>query len=167
MLIFEILIMHKLSLGSCEVRPDRFSRVDVFWIQTNKQTPKQTPRQAKYKYRLYQLFLIKFQQIFTEVNLQNFIRENRNITDLDFNHFFRKWVWAISTLRVLCPLTFYISDCGLSLEVTSEFMQQSQDWNGRFFLVFPGSISKFYFLKRTIEVQWKRESSQKLVLLFS
>ena len=31
--------------------PDRFSRFDVYWIQTNKQTPKQTDRQAKFIYR--------------------------------------------------------------------------------------------------------------------
>ena len=32
--------------------PDRFSRFDVYWIQTNKQTNKQTDRQAKFIYRL-------------------------------------------------------------------------------------------------------------------
>ena len=31
--------------------PDRFSRFDVYWIQTNKQTDKQTDRQAKFIYR--------------------------------------------------------------------------------------------------------------------
>ena len=31
--------------------PDRFSRFDVYWIQTNKQTNKQTNRQAKFIYR--------------------------------------------------------------------------------------------------------------------
>ena len=29
---------------------DRFSRFDVYWTQTNKQTPKQTDRQAKFIY---------------------------------------------------------------------------------------------------------------------
>ena len=29
-------------------RPDRFSRFDVYWIQTNRQTNKQTDRQAKF-----------------------------------------------------------------------------------------------------------------------
>ena len=28
--------------------PDRFSRFDVYWIQTNKQTPKQTPKPTLY-----------------------------------------------------------------------------------------------------------------------
>ena len=32
--------------------PDRFSRFDVYWIQTNKQTNRQTDRQAKFIYRL-------------------------------------------------------------------------------------------------------------------
>jgi len=45
--IFKILIIHKPSLGSREVPqkfgPDRFSRFDVYWIQTN--------RQAKFIYR--------------------------------------------------------------------------------------------------------------------
>ena len=31
--------------------PDRFSRFDVYWIQTNKQTNRQTDRQAKFIYR--------------------------------------------------------------------------------------------------------------------
>ena len=39
--------------------PDRFSRFDVYWIQTNKQTnkqtDKQTDRQAKFIYRLSKL----------------------------------------------------------------------------------------------------------------
>ena len=30
---------------------DRFSRFDVYWIQTNKQTNRQTDRQAKFIYR--------------------------------------------------------------------------------------------------------------------
>ena len=30
---------------------DRFSRFDVYWIQTDRQTNKQTPRQAKFIYR--------------------------------------------------------------------------------------------------------------------
>ena len=32
--------------------PDRFSRFDVYWIQTNKHPNKQTDRQAKIIYRL-------------------------------------------------------------------------------------------------------------------
>ena len=31
--------------------PDRFSRFDVYWIQTDRQTDKQTNRQAKFIYR--------------------------------------------------------------------------------------------------------------------
>ena len=31
--------------------PDRFSRFDVYWIQTDRQTNKQTRRQAKFIYR--------------------------------------------------------------------------------------------------------------------
>ena len=37
--------------------PDRFSRFDVYWIQTNKQTNKQTNRQAKFIYRWYPKFM--------------------------------------------------------------------------------------------------------------
>ena len=33
--------------------PDRFSRFDVYWIQTNKQTNRQTDRQAKFIYRYW------------------------------------------------------------------------------------------------------------------
>ena len=32
--------------------PDRFSRFDVYWMQTNKQTDRQTNRQAKFIYTL-------------------------------------------------------------------------------------------------------------------
>ena len=35
--------------------PDRFSRFDVYWIQTNRQTIKQTDRQAKFIYRFVML----------------------------------------------------------------------------------------------------------------
>ena len=35
--------------------PYRFSRFDVYWIQTNKQTDRQTDRQAKFIYRWYLL----------------------------------------------------------------------------------------------------------------
>ena len=42
--IFEILIIHKPSLGSRKLPqkygPNHFSRFDVFWNQTNKQTSK-------------------------------------------------------------------------------------------------------------------------------
>ena len=31
--------------------PDRFNRLDVYWIQTNRETYKQTPCQEKYIYR--------------------------------------------------------------------------------------------------------------------
>ena len=51
--IFEILMIHKPSLESLDVPkkfgPDRFSRFDVYWIQTNKQTN----RQAKFIYRWF------------------------------------------------------------------------------------------------------------------
>ena len=50
--IFEILSFINLPWGHerCHKKcgPDRFSRVDVYWIQTNRQTP----RQAKFIYRL-------------------------------------------------------------------------------------------------------------------
>ena len=47
---FQILI-HKPSLVSREVtqkfKPDRFSRFDVYWIQTDRQTPKQARKVYK------------------------------------------------------------------------------------------------------------------------
>ena len=49
--IFENLIIHKPSLdhvmSHTKFGPDRFSRFDVYWIQTKKQTD----RQAKFIYR--------------------------------------------------------------------------------------------------------------------
>ena len=48
MQIFLILIIHKPFLGSRDVPqkfgPDRFSRFDVYWIQTNRQLPGQTDK---------------------------------------------------------------------------------------------------------------------------
>ena len=56
-LIFEILIIHKPSLGSYEVPHKIWARsvqfFNVYWIQTNRQTP----RQAKYRRR--RLFSLK------------------------------------------------------------------------------------------------------------
>jgi len=37
--------------------PDRFSRFDVYWIQTNRQTNKQTDRQAKFIDRSIYLYI--------------------------------------------------------------------------------------------------------------
>ena len=37
--------------------PDRFSRFDVYWIQTDGQTDRQTDRQAKFIYRFEVIFL--------------------------------------------------------------------------------------------------------------
>ena len=34
-----------------KIGPDRFSRFDVYWIQTNKQTNRHPDRQAKFIYR--------------------------------------------------------------------------------------------------------------------
>ena len=43
--------------------PDRFSRFDVYWMQTKNKTNKQTDRQAKFIYRLekYLLFHVKLE----------------------------------------------------------------------------------------------------------
>ena len=35
---------------------DRFSRFDVYWIQTDRQTDRQTNRQAKFIYRLPKMY---------------------------------------------------------------------------------------------------------------
>ena len=50
---FKILIIHNPSLGSCEVQqkkigPNLFSRFDVYWIQTNRQTNKMTDKPNLY-----------------------------------------------------------------------------------------------------------------------
>jgi hypothetical protein len=39
---------------------DRFSRFDVYWIPTNKQTDKQANRQAKFIYRFRVLKVVMF-----------------------------------------------------------------------------------------------------------
>ena len=58
---FQILFIHKPSLGPCEVPPtswaDRFNRFDVYWIQTNTKT--QTPKHTSKVYRLSLLSYIK------------------------------------------------------------------------------------------------------------
>ena len=53
-LTFEIWIIHKPSLGTCKVPhkfgPDRFRRLDVYWIQTNKHPNQQTNKQTSQIY---------------------------------------------------------------------------------------------------------------------
>ena len=65
-----MLIIQKPSLGHVrfcgKFRPDRFSRFDVYWIQTDKQTD----RQAKFIYRLYQKFRLP-----TTLNSEKFISQ--------------------------------------------------------------------------------------------
>ena len=39
--------------------PDRFSRFDVYWIQTDRQSNKQTDRQAKFIYRSLRLYWLQ------------------------------------------------------------------------------------------------------------
>ena len=60
--IFEVLI-HKPSLESLDIPkkfgPDRFSRFDVYWIQTDRQPNKQTDRQAKFIYRSLRLYWLQ------------------------------------------------------------------------------------------------------------
>ena len=50
------LIIHKPCLGHTRPHkkfgPDRFSRFDDYWTQTNRHPNRQTPRQAKFIYRL-------------------------------------------------------------------------------------------------------------------
>ena len=59
------LMFHKLSLGSYEVPctkfgPDRVSRFDVYWIQTNKQTDKQRICRLGFLGRFAPIFYFNF-----------------------------------------------------------------------------------------------------------
>ena len=49
---FVILSIHYSSLGSCEAHtklgPDQFSRFDVYWFQTDRQTPRHPDKQIIY-----------------------------------------------------------------------------------------------------------------------
>ena len=67
-IVFLIFIIHKPSLWSRDVPQKIWARFfqpfNVYWIQTNRQTPRQTDRQAKFIYRLFNFttfhaFLIK------------------------------------------------------------------------------------------------------------
>ena len=72
--IFEILIIHKPSLWSRDVSQksghDRFSRFDVYWIQTNKHQD----RQAKFIHRLYNITPPKKDKF--EVYAQNILKKS-------------------------------------------------------------------------------------------
>ena len=57
--------------------PDRFSRFDVYWIQTNKQTPKHPNRQTSqiiYRYFMISLFII-YAEIFFSQTIQFHVRK--------------------------------------------------------------------------------------------
>ena len=45
--------------------PDRFSRFDVYWIQTNKQTNKQTNRQTDRQAKFIYRFIHIYEEIYT------------------------------------------------------------------------------------------------------
>ena len=55
--------------------PDRFSRFDAYWLQTNKQTDRQTNRQAKFIYR-YRLDKDLYLATFKKKQLCYFILES-------------------------------------------------------------------------------------------
>ena len=58
--------------------PDRFSRLDVYWIQTNKQTDKQTDRQAKFIYRFPAMLIVQnFADLYLKRNWQFTIFEEK------------------------------------------------------------------------------------------
>ena len=70
LLLYNILLMQKrfnihifyLNFPSYKKKcvPDRFSRFDVYWKQTNKQTYKHTDRQAKFIYRYTIIIMLVF-----------------------------------------------------------------------------------------------------------
>ena len=66
--------------------PDRFSRFDVYWIQTNKQTDKQTDRQAKFIYR----------------------RDFRDHCAKFFHSIFSSWFLQAAALQSLLYLPFHL-----------------------------------------------------------
>ena len=43
-----------------KIGPDRFSRFDFFWIQTNKQTPKQTDKQTNRQTSQRNIIVLEF-----------------------------------------------------------------------------------------------------------
>ena len=53
--------------------PDRFSRFDVFWIQTDRQTNKQTDRQAKFIYRLDTISQCHLAKLIFTIRLDKFM----------------------------------------------------------------------------------------------
>ena len=61
--------------------PDRFSRFDVYWIQTNRQTDRQTNRQAKFIY-IYVLCLFM-----DHLNLKISLQPNKTRLSENFEFF--------------------------------------------------------------------------------
>ena len=79
--------------------PDRFSRFDVYWIQTNKQTPKQTNRQAKFIYRSSAFSKLFFTVFFCSIthwahNLKYDQTERNQITKFCSHIFWNKSNWT-------------------------------------------------------------------------
>ena len=87
------MIIHKLSLGHVRSHtkfgPGRFSRFDVYWIQTNKQSP----RQDKFIYRFSLMFTLR-------VNVMFFKVLGLMLT-LHVNVLFSKILGSMSTLHVI------------------------------------------------------------------
>ena len=65
-----------------KVGPDRFSRFDVYWIQTNKQTPKQTD-----KPNLYIDNPDRYENVYLLTRMQFCIHPNSNRNNLTHNQF--------------------------------------------------------------------------------
>jgi len=81
-------------------RPDRFSRFDVYWIQTNRQTNKQTNRQTDkpnlYVDEFYKLNQYKFLHIYVHLSdLILFEEKYSYFFVFNFNNLF--WIRGVGT----------------------------------------------------------------------
>ena len=72
--------------------PDRFSRLDVYWIQTDRQTDIKTDRQAKF---IYRFLLNKNVQIFNSIIINKIFLQNPIYSSYDLY-----WVTGERTMEM-------------------------------------------------------------------
>jgi len=97
-------MIHKPSLMSCEVpqkfEPDRFSRFNIYWIHTNKQTYRQTDKQSIYVDTYIYIYIFIYIYNISVFKLHIFFKQK-------LYYFYINDLIGISFLCFVCFLTKY------------------------------------------------------------
>ena len=98
--------------------PDRFSRFDVYWIQTNRQTDKQTDRQAKFIHRFWIFLIMTVIKIVSFLFVLHIAHKRRRYLRMQDFMFITTWTDDLNT-------NLFLSSCNLS-ETSSQTNKSSQ-----------------------------------------